>query len=70
MSALWKTNPLRLQKVVNYILEVKPDVAVCTGDLTSTGQPGEFAKVISILKPLLDSKIPVLYVPGNHDYYV
>ena len=60
----------RLQGVVNYILDVKPDVAVCTGDLTSTGQPGEFAKVISILKPLRDSKIPVLYVPGNHDYYV
>jgi len=60
----------RLQRVVSYILDTKPDVAVCTGDLTSTGQPGEFAKVISILKPLRDSKIPVLYVPGNHDYYV
>jgi len=60
----------RLQKVVSYILDTKPDVAICTGDLTSTGQPGEFEKVIPILKPLRDSKIPVLYVPGNHDYYV
>ena len=60
----------RLQHAVSYILDTKPDVAVCTGDLTSTGQPGEFAKLIPILKPLRDSKIPVLYVPGNHDYYV
>ena len=60
----------RLQRAVSYILDTKPDVAVCTGDLTSTGQPGEFAKVASILEPLRDSNIPVLFVPGNHDYYV
>jgi len=60
----------RLKYFVAYILDMKPDVAVCTGDLTSTGQPGEFAKVAAILKPLRDSKIPVLYVPGNHDCYV
>ncbi|MFA7184690.1 MAG: metallophosphoesterase [Victivallales bacterium] len=60
----------RLKKAVTYILDSKPDVVVCTGDLTSTGQPGEFAKVTSILKPLRDSAIPVLFVPGNHDYYV
>ncbi|MDD5727660.1 MAG: metallophosphoesterase [Victivallales bacterium] len=60
----------RLQTVIDYILDVKPDVAVCTGDLTSTGQPGEFAKIMPLLRPLRDSKIPVLFVPGNHDYYV
>ena len=63
-------NIKRLQQAVEYILDTKPDVAVCTGDLTSTGQPGEFAKVIPVLKPLRDSKISVIYVPGNHDYYV
>ena len=60
----------RLQNAVNYILEVKPDVAICTGDLTSAGQPGEFARVIEILKPLRNSNIPLLYTPGNHDCYV
>ena len=60
----------KLQNAVDYILDVKPDVAVCTGDLTSAGQPGEFARVIEILKPLRDSKIPLLYTPGNHDCYV
>ena len=60
----------KLQNAVDYILDVKPDVAVCTGDLTSAGQPGEFSRVLEILKPLRDSDIPLLYTPGNHDCYV
>lgn len=59
-----------LEKAVNYILANRPDVAVCTGDLTSTGQPGEFKKVLKLMEKLYDSDIPVIYVPGNHDYYV
>ncbi len=59
-----------LEKAVAYILAVRPDAAVCTGDLTSTGQPGEFARTLEILRPLRDSGIPLLYLPGNHDCYV
>ena len=60
----------KLKNAVDYILADRPDIAVCTGDLTSTGQPGEFERVIDILKPLRDSAIPLLYLPGNHDCYV
>ncbi len=60
----------KLEKAVEYTLAAKPDLAVCTGDLTSTGQPGEFAKVRPILQPLRDSGIPLFYLPGNHDCYV
>ncbi len=59
-----------LVHAVEYILDTKPDVAVCTGDLTSAGQPGEFEKVLKIIKPLYESDIPLLYTPGNHDCYV
>ena len=59
-----------LRKAVAYILQVRPDVAVCTGDLTSTGQPGEFARTLEILEPLRQSSIPLIYMPGNHDCYV
>ena len=59
-----------LAKAVDYILSVKPDVAVCTGDLTSTGQPGEFERTLAILEPLVKSQIPLIYLPGNHDCYV
>ena len=60
----------RLRSAVDYILANRPDVAVCTGDLTSTSQPGEFDRVLEILKPLRNSSVPLLYVPGNHDRYV
>ena len=60
----------KLSRAVEYMLDTRPDVAVCTGDLTSTGQPGEFEKVRPILAPLRDSGIPLLYMPGNHDCYV
>lgn len=60
----------KLEKAVAYILDCKPDLAVCTGDLTSSGQPGEFGRVRQILKPLVDSSIPLVYSPGNHDCYV
>ena len=60
----------KLRRAVEYVLDTRPDVAVCTGDLTSTGQPGEFEQVRPILKPLHDSAIPFFYMPGNHDCYV
>lgn len=58
------------KRFADYILKDPPDVLICTGDLTSTGQPGEFAKVLRTLRPLLHSSVPMLYVPGNHDCYV
>ena len=60
----------RLAKAVPMILEEKPDVIVFTGDATTCSQPEEFEKALSLLKPLIDSGIPILYTPGNHDCYV
>ena len=59
-----------LAQAVEYILDTKPDMAICTGDLTSAGQPGEFERVLKILEPLYKSNIPLFYTPGNHDCYV
>ena len=61
----------QLSKAVGHVLEEKPDVVVCTGDITSTGQPAEFAKALERLEPLYTSAgMLFLYVPGNHDAYV
>ena len=59
-----------MQKGVDYILQEKPDVVVCSGDLTSTGQSREFDIILEILMPLICSGIKMFYVPGNHDLYV
>ena len=52
------------------MLAEKPDAILFTGDATSCGQPGEFARVLPLFEPLLKSSIPFIYTPGNHDAYV
>ncbi len=60
-----------LQKAVNHIILDEPDVVVCTGDITSTGQPAEFDKSMEVLNPIIkNSNIIFFYIPGNHDVYV
>ena len=60
-----------LHKAVDFILMDEPDVVICTGDITSTGQPSEFDQALEILGPLIEHPhIEFLYIPGNHDVYV
>ncbi len=60
----------KLERMVEWVLAHPVDAVVCTGDLTSTGQPGEFDRIGGLLAPLVESGMPILYVPGNHDCYV
>ncbi len=59
-----------LERAAVKFIDLKPDLLICTGDLTTSGQPGEFKRAMERLSPLLKSKIPMLYLPGNHDAYV
>ncbi|MBO7147206.1 MAG: metallophosphoesterase [Lentisphaeria bacterium] len=59
-----------LPRAIEYILQNPPDLVVFTGDATSCGQPGEFARALKLFRPLLKTDIPFFYVPGNHDAYV
>ncbi len=59
-----------LKNAVDYIIDNKFDLVVCTGDLTTTGQKHEFELVKTYLQKLRDSNIPIIYTPGNHDCYV
>ena len=60
-----------LHEMVKYILDTLPDVAICTGDISTSGEPSEFKETCDILKPLVNNpKINFFYVPGNHDNYV
>ncbi|MCU0363098.1 MAG: metallophosphoesterase [Bacteroidales bacterium] len=57
----------RLEKAVAAINRLRPDFVVFTGDLVNTkgnrSQVAEFKRITS----LIDSKIKLLYLPGNHD---
>ena len=50
--------------------ELRPDLAIFAGDAVSTSDPREFDVALKRLRPLIDSGIPILYSPGNHDRYV
>lgn len=48
-----------------------PDMVVCTGDITTTGEPSEFrASLRPLLKLSKEKGTRILFVPGNHDIYV
>ena len=63
-------DPRFITLAVRRILEDPPDVIVFSGDAASCGQPSEFDLAYQALKPLVDSGIPLIYTPGNHDLYV
>lgn len=46
------------------LLELRPDVVACSGDLTQSGRTREFADAA---KWLADLPFPLVVAPGNHD---
>jgi 3',5'-cyclic AMP phosphodiesterase CpdA len=60
-----------VDRAVKKIKALSPDVVICTGDLSSISEPGEFARAVKALTPLVENDhFEFFYVPGNHDLYV
>lgn len=57
-----------VEALVEAVLAQEPDVVVCTGDLTATATPEEFAQASALLEPIT-SRFPFVCIPGNHDVY-
>ena len=61
----------RIDAAVRTILDsLHPDFAVFPGDAVSSSDPREFEAALNRLRPLVESGLPILYAPGNHDRYV
>ena len=61
----------RIDAAVRTILDsLRPDLVIFTGDAVSTSDPREFESALKRLRPLIDSGLPILFSPGNHDKYV
>lgn len=58
-----------VRALVPAVLQARPDLVVCTGDVTSTGTEAEFQLAAELLAPIARSH-PLLMLPGNHDVYV
>ena len=61
----------RVDAAVRTILDsLWPDLVIFAGDAVSTSDPREFESALNRLRPLIDSGLPILFSPGNHDRYV
>lgn len=58
----------RLHELVEKAIGLKPDLVLCSGDLTTTALRQEFETARRFLQPLADTA-PLVAVPGNHDKY-
>lgn len=57
-----------LERLLEDLLETRPDHVVVTGDLSNLALESEFDRVASYLRYVFDqSRVSV--IPGNHDYY-
>lgn len=56
------------EALVQAVLDVAPDLVLCTGDLTATATEAEFKAAVALLEPLR-SRFDWLAIPGNHDCY-
>jgi len=58
----------RLHELFEQVAALKPDLILCSGDLTSTSLEIEFQDVMTYFEPLA-REFPIIMVPGNHDRY-
>ncbi len=65
-------HPEYVERAVQRIRMLRPELIVVTGDVTCVGSPEEFATAQRRLGPLFAAPgaPPCVYVPGNHDAYV
>ncbi|MFM2404290.1 MAG: hypothetical protein RL223_2170 [Pseudomonadota bacterium] len=57
--------PRAVEALQALVRELRPDVLLCTGDLTQRARPGQFGRVAPLLQGL-QAPVRVL-LPGNHD---
>ncbi|MBN1335889.1 MAG: metallophosphoesterase [Deltaproteobacteria bacterium] len=57
-----------VEALARAVLDLSPDVVVCTGDLTALATRAEFEAAWTLLSPIFE-RFPFVLVPGNHDAY-
>jgi 3',5'-cyclic AMP phosphodiesterase CpdA len=58
-------------RALDWIARLRPELILCTGDVTCVGSPEEHEAAVAMLEPLrAQFSRRFLFVPGNHDAYV
>ncbi len=61
-------NHMLLHPLMARVRAIQPDIALFSGDLSTTSHEDEFQDIARFIRPLADD-MPVVLVPGNHDRY-
>src|SRR5688572_21748617 len=56
-----------MDAAVSEVMGLAPDVVLIGGDLTQEGYAHEFRDAQRHLQPILESGLPTVVIPGNHD---
>jgi uncharacterized protein len=68
---MWWANLDAARRLVDRVVEINPAAVLIAGDFVYDADDSvdpQMIQVLSIIQPLLDHKIPVYAVLGNHDY--
>lgn len=68
-SRLFKKASTKLEALNKFKQEEKVELVLCTGDYTALGLNHEYTKAANVIRPLMNSPLGYVHVPGNHDYY-
>lgn len=60
----------RMQRMVHFFEEQKPDAVICTGDVTTVGTQAELEVAAALLQPFTTARYGLHLVAGNHDIYL
>lgn len=56
------------EAVLQEVIAARPDVLILAGDNTNAGSPGDMEALSSLLQSVKDAGIPIVMIPGNHDF--
>jgi uncharacterized protein len=68
---MWWSNRDAARRLVQRVVELRPALVLIAGDFVYDAEESvdsQMIEVLAILQPLLDARIPVYAVLGNHDY--
>jgi predicted MPP superfamily phosphohydrolase len=68
---MWWANRDAVRRLVRRVVDIHPAVVLIAGDFVYDAEESvdsQMSEVLALLQPLLDNRIPVYAVLGNHDY--
>lgn len=57
-----------LSSMCSFISSQKPDILLCSGDITSAHSQNEFSRAVSCFNSIYSAGVPFVPCIGNHDY--